>query len=110
MLAPLTRERAPFQIAHVGPRDRRRIAHVHVVLAESRKLLQQAPPNLFLGEQHHDLIPLPNETEVHGTTEAQKYHRLAAECHQLAGILLDHRDDYLRMDAVYLTMAARSQF
>ena len=72
MLATPTRERAPFQIAHVGPHDRRRIAHVRVALAESRKLLQQAPPNLFLGEQHRDLVPLPNEMEPHGTTEAQK--------------------------------------
>jgi hypothetical protein len=64
-----------------------------------QKLLQQPPPNLFLGEQHHDLIPLPDELEQHRATESQKYHRLAAECRQLPCILLDQRNDDLRKAA-----------
>jgi hypothetical protein len=70
-----------------------------------QELLQQPPPNLFLGEQHHDLIPLPDELEQHRATESQKYHRLAAECRLLPCILLDQRNDDLRMAAAYEAMA-----
>lgn len=32
-------------------------------LAKSRELLKEPPPDTFLGRQHRDMIPLPEEEE-----------------------------------------------
>jgi hypothetical protein len=89
MLVPNTRAQVPFQIAHVEPHDRRRIDCAHAALVNSKKLLQQPPPNLFPGEQHHDLVPplddlygavIDDGANVRSmATDTLRYHRLAAE-------------------------------
>jgi hypothetical protein len=33
------------------------------MIARSRELLSEAPPDTFLGRQHHDPVPLPHEEE-----------------------------------------------
>lgn len=109
MLVPGRQARAPFQIAHVGPHDRRRITHMRAALVNFQILLQQPPPTVFLGVQHRDLVPLQSETQQQRRAAgAREYHRLAAECRELAYILVDQRDDYLRMADTYRALAARA--
>jgi hypothetical protein len=54
----------PFQVARPGQGEGKSVAHAYVGLACSRELLRQKLPSLFLGEQHHELIPLSEQTEM----------------------------------------------
>ena len=94
-------QQASFQIAHVGPHERRHIAFVRSVLMAHKRLLLQRQ-TCFLARC---IIFHPNEMEQRRAADTLKYHRLAAECRELASILLDQRDDYLRMARTYDAMA-----
>src|SRR5215467_2602834 len=54
----------PFLIARPAPTDGQILARAYASLDLSEKLLQQGAPSSFLGDQHHEPIPLADEIEL----------------------------------------------
>ena len=40
------------------------IVRIRAIMARSIRLLRQPLPDTFLGRKHHEIIPLPNETDI----------------------------------------------
>jgi hypothetical protein len=61
----------PFRrIMRLTSRDLQSMANALAAVAHSVKLLQEVPPNSFLGKQRYSPFPLPDENELSSLAHA----------------------------------------
>ena len=100
----------PFKISYLARSDQRQhVARSYIAVANSKRLLSEPLPTVFLGQKHYAPFALPDEVE-HCINWSSRFRRRADECRALAKIAADEamREGYRKLAEMYEQMARAS--